>query len=374
MRNSSAGVNRRTKFQNLCAQLSELVHEYGPGAKLPTVLHMCDMTGVSVATLNSALSELESQKLIVRKHGVGVYVSRTLHQKSVCLICDPSFFGITGVSPFWDLLVEQMRQRAEVGAEAFSFHLSMPTTSDKREVALHDGLIQEIKSGCVQGIISVGLDKEIANWIEAQGVSNVAFAGPARYLVAIDSENVARQGAVQLIQQGCHNLAFWQSAAPRRPLANPAGPTSESDAFADTLQTHGLAFDRKLVRYGADHLGDTDAVTTESVQEQGYRIATEVFSSPRKALPDGIVINDDLMTRGALIALAKLGVKAGRDVKIATHANCGSTVLMGHEEELTLVEIDPSQVVQAIFAMLETLMNGEVPPQNYVPIVAKVRS
>jgi hypothetical protein len=47
---------------------------------------------------------------------------------------------------------------------------------------------------------------------------------------------------------------------------------------------------------------------------------------------------------------------------------------MGHEDNLTLVEIDPSEVVQAIFSMLETLMNGELPPQSWASIAAKVRS
>jgi hypothetical protein len=77
----------------------------------------------------------------------------------------------------------------------------MPTdTAVKREVALHDGLIQEIKLGCVQGIISVGVNETMAQWLESQGVPNVAFAGPARYFVILDSENLMRQGAAQLIQ------------------------------------------------------------------------------------------------------------------------------------------------------------------------------
>ena len=371
----TAGISRRTRFQNLITQLSDLVHEYGPGAKLPTVLHMCDMTGVSVATLNSALSELEAQKLIVRKHGIGVYVSQTLHQKSVCLICDPSFFGVSGISPFWDLLVEQMRQRAEAGAEEFSFHLSMPSHGVARsKVALHDGLIQEIETGCVQGIISVGLHEDVADWIDAQGIPNVSFAGPARYYVMIDSEELVRLAVEQLAEKGCRKIAFWQSAAPRRETGHPRGPTPESEAFAEALQRYGLAFDSKLLRLGADHLTGDTVISMESTQEQGYRIATEVFSRGRKTLPDGIVINDDLMTRGALSALARIGVQAGRDVKIATHANRGSTVLMGHEHEVSLVEIDPAEIVQAIFGMLETLMNGETPSENCVSILPRVRA
>jgi DNA-binding LacI/PurR family transcriptional regulator len=268
-----------------------------------------------------------------------------------------------------------MRQRAEAGAEEFSFHLSMPSHGVARsKVALHDGLIQEIESGCVQGIISVGLDEDITDWIDAQGIPNVAFAGAGRYHVMIDAEELVRLAVKQLVEKGCRKVAFWQAAAPRRKTEHPRGPSQESEAFAEALQRNGLTFDTKLVRLGADHLPGHNVIATESTQEQGYRIATEVFSRGRKTLPDGIVINDDLMTRGALSALAKLGVQVGRDVKIATHANRGSTVLMGHEHEMSLVEIDPAELVQAIFGMLETLMNGETPPQECVSILPRLRA
>jgi hypothetical protein len=47
---------------------------------------------------------------------------------------------------------------------------------------------------------------------------------------------------------------------------------------------------------------------------------------------------------------------------------------MGHEHEMSLVEIDPAELVQAIFGMLETLMNGETPPQECVSILPRLRA
>src|SRR5688500_12473756 len=103
---------RQTKLQETCGQLEDLAHSLGPDAKLPTVIQLRDRFGVSVATLNSALTELEAQRVIRRKHGVGIYVSPRIRQRTVCLICDPSFFRVAGASPFWNLLVDQVRQRA----------------------------------------------------------------------------------------------------------------------------------------------------------------------------------------------------------------------------------------------------------------------
>src|SRR5690349_21798618 len=94
------GPVRRTKLQETCGQIENLAQTLGPDAKLPTVIQLRDRLGVSVATLNSAFTELEAQRVIRRKHGVGIYVSSRIRQRTVCLICDPSFFRAVGASPF----------------------------------------------------------------------------------------------------------------------------------------------------------------------------------------------------------------------------------------------------------------------------------
>jgi DNA-binding LacI/PurR family transcriptional regulator len=64
------------------------------------------------------------------------------------------------------------------------------------------------------------------------------------------------------------------------------------------------------------------------------------------------------MARGALVTLDQQGIKVGRDIKIATHANRGSDVLRGHEKHITRLEIDPAEIASAMFAMLERLIEG----------------
>jgi DNA-binding LacI/PurR family transcriptional regulator len=235
-------------------------------------------------------------------------------------------------------------------------------------------LINEIQAGRVHGIISIGLDSEIADWIDAQPVAHVAFTGPACYTVSLDSEKLVRLATTQLVQQSCRKIAFWQSAAPLRPLMLTPTSTLQSVAFRKSLEQSGLKFQTDRVRYGLDEKSVHNARNTESAQEQGYRIAQEVFAAAADSWPDGVVINEDMMTHGALVALANLGVRVGQDVKIATHANCGSTVLLGHEEKLTRVEVNPAEVVHAIFGLLETLLQGITPAHNDVVISPKVRA
>ena len=113
-------------------------------------------------------------------------------------------------------------------------------------------------------------------------------------------------------------------------------------------------------------------------EEQGYQLMNELFRGWRKGecrgdhYPDGVVCTDDMYTRGALVAARKLGLVIGCDVRIATHVNKGSPALNGHEGELTLLEVDLQELIEAMFEMLETLMSGEKPEREVVSVAPKL--
>jgi hypothetical protein len=212
-------MGKQTKFQEVCGRLTDLAHQLGPDAKLPTVLQLRDRLGVSIATLNSVLSELETQRVVRRRHGVGIYVAPDIRQHRVALICDPSFFRVVGTSPFWGLLVEQVRRRAEAEREAFSFHFALES-SEKNAVdnssdqlgfaspALPESMIEDLRGGRVDAILGVGLPQATSDWIERQDIPFVSFAGPGKYIVGLDSDEILRQGVNSLCDQGCSGSRF----------------------------------------------------------------------------------------------------------------------------------------------------------------------
>ncbi|HVK05960.1 MAG TPA: substrate-binding domain-containing protein [Armatimonadaceae bacterium] len=373
-------LGRQTKLQETCGRLAQLAQELGPEAKLPTVLELRDSLGVSVATLNSALGELEAQRIIRRKHGVGIYVSPRIRQHNVVLLCDPSFFRISGASPFWSLLVENVRQRAEEYQESVSFHftadaLHAPADALPEEM-LQEGLAADLAAGRIHGILAVGVLQRIADWLELQQVPMVAFAGPAPYFVGLDSAALIRGAVAELAALGCRRIGFWAPVAPYRLSGDDEQPTALTEAhrtFRDALLERGLPFDPALVRENR-HLIKPGSYHTEPHQEQGYRTALEAFgpSADPDRRPDGIVSNDDMLTQGALTALGKAGVVVGRDVHLASHANAGSPALLGWEEELTLMQIDPSEIVRHMFDTLERLMDGVTPPERTMLVLPRL--
>ena len=361
------------KLRNLCARVHQMALELGPGAQLPTALSLREELGISMATLNSALRELEAHHVIVRRHGVGMWVSPHLHQKTVALLCESSFLRGAGQSPFWDLLLETARARATSHHELLELHLvarEAPAPSP-----LQRGLSGEIESGQISGIIGIGLSENASRWIEARRVPFVALFGPhfsaSSASVNIDVESLVAQGARALREAGCARVGIWSPVARDEPLALQA----RDALFEQVLGAHGMAIEPSLLQPENSQVPELSAL---SAQEQGFEIARRVFSGPRASWPDGLLITDDTMTRGALAALRALDVEIGRDVYLATHANRNSPTLPAlmlraaapanagapASAGVTLLEIDPAEIVEMTFALLETLMSGQMPPRR----------
>lgn len=362
-------IRHRTKTQAISAQLTELAHRLGPDARMPTIQQLCKLMGVSVVTLNRSLSELEGQNIIQRKHGVGIFVSTRLNQRTVGLVYDRDIFA-AGASPFCGLLVESSRERAKKSNENFSFYLAVPS---KEGLPVHDDLVEDLRARKLDGIIFVGeSNPAAAQWVSEQDVPLVAlsYTPITKYRVCIDWSESVRLGVQALAEAGCKKIGLWIPLGSGLGRIGNASSFPEMEAFRAALKTHKLTFEPALV-WRDEMLKDSATLPDFGTnQEQGFRAAHEVFGDKDKQedAPDGLVILDDLMARGAIVTLQQLGLKPGRDVQIATHLNKGSQVLAQFADEVSLLEIDPSEIVGALFGQLETLMNGDKPNESVVAI------
>lgn len=362
-------IRHRTKTQAISAQLTELAHRLGPDARMPTIQQLCKLMGVSVVTLNRSLSELEGQNIIQRKHGVGIFVSTRLNQRTVGLVYDRDIFA-SGASPFCGLLVESSRERAKKSNEKFSFYLAVPS---KEGLPVHDDLVEDLRARKLDGVIFVGESNPAgARWVSEQDVPLVAlsYTPITKYRVCIDWSESVRIGVQALAKAGCRKIGLWIPLGAGLGRSGNAEGFPELDAFRACLQAHKIPFDAALV-WRDDMLHEGAALPDFGTnQEQGFRAAHEVFGDKqnRDDAPDGLVILDDLMARGAIVTLQQLNLQVGEDVKIATHLNKGSQVLAPFASDISLLEIDPEEIVGALFGQLETLMNGEKLKESVVAI------
>jgi len=351
----------RSKFEDVCAEIYRLAKEIGSGGKLPTVAQLCASLEVTVVTLNTALAEMERRGVIVRRRGSGIYVAPRFGLKSVALLCHPVFFQV-GASPFWEVLVQGITRQALQHRESFSLHF---VADSDEEPPLHDGLLQQIRDGRIQGILGVGLTNAQTAWVEALGLPYVGYAGAGKYTVVQDYELLLSLGVEQLVAQGCRSVGLWAYVTPYRGRQDAESLLAwQREAVQRVWKRFGLTVSPELICDNASLLENTAGMTTVSRHEQGYRTAQQAFLTEGLPRPDGVVITSDVVARGALVALQKLGITPGSDLKIATHTNVGSSVLIGFEEGLTLIEYDPQDVVSGMFDLLETLMRGDTPHYN----------
>src|SRR4028118_741444 len=78
-------VRPAAKFDQTCAQLSQMAYHLGPNARMPTFASLCGQTRVSKATLDAALGQLEAQGIVMRRQGAGIFVSSGLKRGSAAV-------------------------------------------------------------------------------------------------------------------------------------------------------------------------------------------------------------------------------------------------------------------------------------------------
>ena len=342
----------------------EVVRMTAPVSQLPKVGTFCRELRISPNTLDKVYARLESEGLVDRRKGVGIFASEGAPRQvlRVALLGDPSLFQAGNRSPVWDLLVRRSGERALAGGEDFEFHFALP--GDR---PLHHNLLEDIQRHRVHGVISVGLQEPASDWIEDNLTSLVPVVSMfhrGRWMVRYDDAAFVEMGVEALQSRGSRRLAFWRGVAPHRNLSHQEGLfySVAKSSFVKAVAHHGLIFEPNLYCNNRHLIEPPEGSTTVTMLEQGFATAASVFDGPRDSWPDGILIEDDMFARGALVAMQKKGIHPGRDIQIVTHANKGSDVLLGHETDLMLLEYDPDQAVAILFDALEALMRGETPP------------
>jgi DNA-binding LacI/PurR family transcriptional regulator len=378
---------RATKIEVVAERLQALALDLGAGARLPRIHELCTQFDISITTLTSALDHLEASGIVTRRRGSGIFVAAGVRRANVLLLCDAGIFAQPGLSPFWNLLIQSARARALSEALGFELHFAEahygPAPSkDDTTPPISPAVAGLIKAGRVDGALAVGIAPEATYYLEANHIPLVAFAGRGTHTVIIDMVECIRQGVLALAKAGAKRISLWEPYQTRvLPRDVVFHQTQHREAFQAALKEAELPYDEALVFQNL-HLAPTpETIVTMPYQQQGHEMAMKVFGTAPQdrtvALPDAILSTDDVLTAGILSALRsceiRFGATAAPDaICIATHANVGSHMLIGDEKKLILLEIDPAEVVEAQFAMLEKLMAGEVPDRTYIPAHLKV--
>ncbi|BDI30478.1 hypothetical protein CCAX7_25290 [Capsulimonas corticalis] len=361
--------NQETKVQSVHRRLSELAHQSGPDAKLPTVSELCLSFGTSRSTINDALEQLEAQEVIRRRRGSGIFVSPKITNRSIALLFRVDFFRERVASPFWDILWSKFilaaQARSEIRSDSFTVHILH--AKDGRLQALDDHLTRLIETGRISGVLGVGLELETVEWIRGQGVPVIGFAGLGQWHVVISGEEIVRLAAKHLIERGCKRPRLWIAGHYvhivdwRNPaIKQEASLDRDVEAFREVLEASHLPFQADRVWSYAQQMDPP------LLQEQGAWAAERLLNEGLAEETDGLILTNDLMALGAMKVLQRSA--AGRKIQVATHANKGAATLYAFDDVLTQVLVDPEEIVRAMFQLLDAVMAGKQPEKDFVTI------
>ena len=349
----------RRKQPAVIKALTGLAQKLGPGAKLPTARELSKALGVTGATLTRCLEQLEGRGVLRCLQGSGIYVESGVMQKRIALVFGEKFFSPDS-SNFGSLLLNQCALRASERNEKFSFFLDAPAfrgVTDGGKVPAHQDLADALKQGKIDGIILVSrssVEQEI--WLRSHGIPVVRTDSRRNSLpesndvVYFNYEKLIHLGVARLAATGCKTVGLIGALR------------EHGDLFRQALVTCGLqSSDRWIL------CPSTDASCASNVRGRvGSEAAQQLLAGSnvmagglaRPDFPDGLLITDDIMALGALDFLASRGIDIGGRLKVVSHANKGSSVLVRWESKIFRLQLDPEEMACSLLGRLDSLMDG----------------
>ncbi|MBC2603480.1 GntR family transcriptional regulator [Puniceicoccus vermicola] len=334
----------RNKQAHVISDLTLTAHRLGPGTKLPTAQDLAKKYEITLTTLDRALAKLETQGVIHRRQGSGIYVSQYLNQKRVGLVFGQNLFQF-GSSAFCLLLLQHCEKRARDQNERFTFFLLQPGEDQtSAETIVNQDLSESLKQGKLDGLLLCDLkDPAHRKWIREQEIQTVAlFNFQGSPAVIMDMKTMIDLAAGALAKKGCKTIGLLGILRSHTPVVRQAA----------------TKYSLKLVDSWIGCPDDENDPPFDRHEDMGIELMSHLLEE-NEGLPDGLIVTDDVLARGACLALKKAGLVIGKDLQIATHANRGSLALEYWQDSLIRVEFDPAEVVDKMFAMLEVLMSGK---------------
>lgn len=366
---------KNTKYLKLREALRHFIASHPAGTCLPSYAEMIRTYGVHQSVIDKALREFDEEKLIVREHGRGMFVSPRAAQRTIGIVFGRNVFD-AGVSPVNQLMLRYAEKRSCIHTENASFFINIPQVPvEPYGIRVCRDLLDAMESSRFDGVLLMTTrGKHESEWLASYGAPLVIGTNLSHLTcnaVGISMEHqeaVARLGTEALVRQGCKRIGMISMAGHQRDQ----GFFDDINAFRSVLESHHLEFCPELFWDRNPKPPEDSSSQPVSNEMIGYQAASDLLANGLDF--DGLVCTDDMAMRGFLARMRELELKPGRDLKIATHVNRDVPVLLGYENCLTMIEVNTDEYVNQAFSLLDRLMAGEkITPGSVVKVEHCVR-
>lgn len=342
-------------------------HRLEPGTRLPSEAKLGELLGVSRLTVRRAITTLVTDGVLRSEAGVGHVVRATAPSARIGILFNAGAFiysessrYVTGF-PFllFHALNRRLRQR---GCHVSAYMPLLPADEDDANLGLEieeHPLMIEVRRRRLSGLVGIywppihsarprqqQFSHQLESLLREQEVPWVSVIGRVwSNAVTVDMEAMIDQAIRTLKQQGATRLGLLT-------CGRIAGDYQA--LFTRTAQSLGLHVQEPWLGNAANH-----------TEAQGHQWFTQLWDQPQR--PDAVVITDDVLARGAMIAAVQRGVQIPGDVQFAH-------LWIRRSEQLLpcpsiRMEVDPDEMADAAVDKLLNLIDDA----NYLATRTMVR-
>ena len=288
--------------KSITQQLRELIlsKALSPGTRLPTLADLAGLWNTNYYTVQTALTPLVNEGLLVRKQRTGTFIADTTGQiKAVGIYSGASFLRIEH-GAFYQTLYATLCDYFET--KGIAVHLFMDTRPDAQKVKPYKPLMNAIRTSEVGAVIGSMLTPDQFAWLDrlTLPVSLFTMSKGTHPVVYIEMDAFLKSSLARLKARGCRSVALIGG------IGLPG-----FDSFSELAKGFGMksrpewVFERKT--------------WPEHFEEFGFESFIKIWSGLHK--PEGLIIFPDNIAQGVIMAIMQKGVRVPEELKLVIHCN-----------------------------------------------------
>jgi DNA-binding LacI/PurR family transcriptional regulator len=326
-------------YQGLAENIKEYIarHALLPGDRIPSVMQLCSLFGVSHTTVRAALKVLTDEGVLESRHRQGVFVSTpreekpALESRNMIAILVPN-----GDHSYEAGIIRGVTEQSH--SAGFNVIIANSNDNAAKEAAQLSELSRQVAGLIVFPSIEGGNYATYAKLLE-RSVPWVfvdrSIAGLSAPLVATDNEYGGYIATRHLLEQGCRHVYALN--------ANLATSTQERlQGHRRALKEWGISNPQLFVRHSSEH--------NHTV---GYTFTQEILKHKAPGERIGILALDEYLARTCYTALKDASQRIPEDVAVVTYDDISA---MFFEPPLTAVRQETYQMgataVQVLLDMI----------------------
>ncbi len=323
------------------------------GTRLLTLAKLAELWETNYFTVQTALTPLVNEGLLVRKQRTGTFVAESTPQiKAVGIFFGNNLWRIKH-SGFYQALYAALCDHCE--QQGIAVHLFMDTRPrGEQQKTPWPPLDEAIKRCEINAVIGSMLTREQSGWLDRLPlpVSLLASRGQGiKSLVSFGMNDFLRSSLLRLKARNCRSVALITAAqlpgAGSLPaLAAELGMECREDWI---LQQDGWP---------------------EEYAEFGFESFGKIWSGKDK--PDGLIVFPDNIALGVIMGVLKNGVRVPEDLKLVLH--CNDEVYFHCPIPADWQVVSVVKIINVLWAHLETQAAGKKPRKISVNLTLRPSS